>query len=141
MFTPHHVSCVTCHVSPVTCHMSPVTCHFFSFFLFFYKKKTKIKKLKSFLKKNWTKGWSQSGKGSVINGTYPVQFFQVDRIKKKKIIIRITKFFFVGHLLNCTTSSKSFISVFYITVYCNVENNRYSLIIYLGHIKKVNRRF
>ena len=34
MFTPHHVSRVTCHVSHVTCHVSPVTCqHFFCFFL------------------------------------------------------------------------------------------------------------
>ena len=34
MFTPHHVSYVTCHVSGVTCHLSHVRCHvFFCFFL------------------------------------------------------------------------------------------------------------
>ena len=27
MFTPHHMSHVTCHMSCVTCHMSHVTCH------------------------------------------------------------------------------------------------------------------
>ena len=54
MFTPHHVSCVTCHMSHVTCHVSPVTCHlspvtckknhiFFDFF---------------FNKKKWEKWWS-----------------------------------------------------------------------------------
>ena len=38
MFTPHHVSCVTCHMSHVTCHMSHVTCpvsHVNLFFIFF----------------------------------------------------------------------------------------------------------
>ena len=64
LFTPHHVSCVTCHVSAamchlsrVTCHVSPVTCHiFFSFFFFF--KMDKVVKLFE---------W-----GFVINGAYPV---------------------------------------------------------------------
>ena len=27
MFTPHHVSCITCHMAHVMCHVSHVTCH------------------------------------------------------------------------------------------------------------------
>ena len=50
MFTPHHVSHVTCHVSCVTCHMSHVMCNF------------------SFLDKTV----EPVGGGSVINGAYPV---------------------------------------------------------------------
>ena len=39
MFTPHHVSCVTCHMSRFMCHLSPVSCHIyflFSFYIFFF---------------------------------------------------------------------------------------------------------
>ena len=66
MFTPHHVSLVTCNLSLVTCHLSALTCHkspltrymsplpchiFFLHFFSFYKKKKK-KKAFTFLNKD-----------------------------------------------------------------------------------------
>ena len=59
MFTPHHVSHVTCHISRVRCHVSGVTCQvshvrchfFFSFFL--------------------TKWWSFLGEGLLSTGPTP----------------------------------------------------------------------
>ena len=52
-----HMSNVTCHMSRVTCHVSHVTCHV-SHVLLVYKKKYKAYEL--------------VGRGSVINGAYPV---------------------------------------------------------------------
>ena len=55
MFTPHHVSCVTCHMSCVTCQMSQLIFFKISCRNFWYKtkeKKEKKKKKKLILQKN-----------------------------------------------------------------------------------------
>ena len=80
MFTPHHVSCVTCHISRVTCHLSPVTCHVspahvtcqkYIFLHFHYKKNIYIYYFFT-LQKIFDKVVELVGGGSVINGAYPV---------------------------------------------------------------------
>ena len=58
MFTPHHVSHVTCHVSPVTCHVSGVPC--------------KVSHV-SFL---WTMWWSYSVEGLSSTGLLRVVNFE-----------------------------------------------------------------
>ena len=60
-----HVMCqmshVKCHVSHVTCHMSHVTCQMsIILFIYFFYKVVKL-----------------FGGGSVINGAYPVYFFNI----------------------------------------------------------------
>ena len=69
MFTPHHVSCVTCHVSHVTCHVSPVTCKkkklfFVNIYIYIY--------IYIFLnKKKWKKWWRYSVEGLLSTGHTP----------------------------------------------------------------------
>ena len=61
------MSGVRCHVSHVRCHVSGVTCHMY---FFFYKLVGLV------------------GGGSVINGSYPVQFFRVlgvNRLPNKSV--------------------------------------------------------
>ena len=83
MFIPHYVSCVlfhtshvTCYVSRVTCHMSPVTCHNVFFLKFFIKKNNIYIYIIFFSLNKLKKVVGLVGGGSVINGAYPVQFFQ-----------------------------------------------------------------
>ena len=59
MYTPHHVSHVTCHVSCVTCHVSHVRCHMSGVTIFFFFFFLVVKLI---------------GGGSFFNGAYPDQF-------------------------------------------------------------------
>ena len=107
MFTPYHVSCVTCHVSLVTCHMSPVMCHlspvtcqkYLFFYIFIIKKnKKKIKILQKILDKvvELVRG------GSVINGAYPVQFCVRLIFKQSSFILNIQLVFILHSRLSLT---------------------------------------
>ena len=58
-----HLSPVTCHMSPVTCCLSPVTCQQISFFSSFF-----------YIKKKWTKWWSQSKEGLFSTEPTPTSF-------------------------------------------------------------------
>ena len=62
MFIPLYVSCVTCHMSHVTCHVARVTCFFVCVFFLSFKKIDNVVEL--------------GGRGSVINGAYPVYVFK-----------------------------------------------------------------
>ena len=66
MFIPHDVSHVSCHVSHSKCHMSSVTCHISCVTCFFFKSLELIVG------------------GLVINGAYPVQFYQSPSLKGKR---------------------------------------------------------